>query len=127
MNYPEYLDSEDPQYGEFYKETFVKLMEPVVFEANISFEVSVPLDIGEQILNQARGGEIEEATADAQDYIKDLATVRDFCLEEIEAIKRVLALDGYEVKLTIGVPDSPRARTNHHGTDHQRPHAGQAA
>ncbi len=99
---------EDEEFGKFYKEEFVQLLAHVTHEWNISLQVSVPLEVGQTILDSARSISIEHATKEAQGYIDDLATVADFFIDEINAAKRVLQLDGFDVSVRIRKADSPR-------------------
>ena len=117
---PADMDLDDPQFGDFLKEEFIELMTPMVMEWNISLEVAVPIETGQIILDSARSNSVSGAAAEAEGYINDLATVKDFFLAEIEASKRVLELDGYDVKVDIRASDSPR--TGPRSPEQHEPH-----
>lgn len=107
---PDDMDPDDPSFKEFFTKDFVELMTPSVTEYNITVEVAVPLEVGQAILDSARSESVSHAQEEAKGFIDDLASVQTFFVDELAATKRVLEIDGYDVKLTIRKGDSPRPR-----------------
>lgn len=105
---PEGMDPSDEEFGEFFKNEFIALLTPSINEWNITLKVAVPLETGQTVLDSARSISVEHAKRDAEGYISDLATVPDFFIDEINAAKRILELDGFDVTVRIRKADSPR-------------------
>ena len=106
---PADINPDDPQFGEFFKDTFVDLMKPRIFDWYLHVEVAFPLESGQTVLDSARSASIEDAKQEAQETIDDLDSLQDFFLSEIEAVKRLIEFDGYDVKVEVRAGDSPAA------------------